>query len=268
MEVEIKKGEINSFTGKKVDGKVLFSNLTEFRAHSLTENYSLKLVFHGAEQYIVNGQKKTVGQNQFLLVPPGQELETRIKANESVKGVCAYFSKEAFEEQLDRYQTEFPIVPIFPISTSYLAVPDVFSCPSNKMQWSDPDVFLENVFGRLIPYLTHSSSKLPQLDAKKKETQCHLWEKMEKGRMFIEKNYNSKLSLEQIAKAACLSPFHFQKKFKSFYGQSPSKYLTKVRMQHAEQMLLNGHDATYTALHCGFSDAHYLKKCLKKRSIE
>ncbi|WP_222984828.1 helix-turn-helix domain-containing protein [Flagellimonas meishanensis] len=265
MEVEIKKGEINGFNGKKVDGKVLFSNLIQFKARSFTNCYSLKFVFHGTEHYIINGERKTVHSNQFLLVPPGQELETRINAKGPVKGVCVYFSEDTFEQQLDRYATDLPIVPGFPISSSFLQVPDVFSSTTIDAQWANPDFFLESTLAKLIPFLAHSTSKLRKLEVKKEDTRYHLWEKMEKGRVFIEKHYSAKLSLDQIAKEACLSPFHFQKRFKGFYGKSPNKYLNEIRIQRAQELFNQGYKPAYIAEQCGFGDAHYLQKCLKKQ---
>lgn len=54
---------------------------------------------------------------------------------------------------------------------------------------------------------------------------------------FIEKNFNSDILLEDIAKAACCSMYHFTRVFKRFTGFSPYEYLVKHRINKAKIML-------------------------------
>jgi AraC family transcriptional regulator len=46
---------------------------------------------------------------------------------------------------------------------------------------------------------------------------------------FILNNLNAKLSLEELAKVANYSPFHFQKIFKQVTGESPKQFITRSR---------------------------------------
>lgn len=54
---------------------------------------------------------------------------------------------------------------------------------------------------------------------------------------YIEKNYAEKMYLDEIAKEACLSKFHFIRIFKQMNGMTPHQYLTFVRIEKAKQML-------------------------------
>lgn len=265
MEVEVRKGEINAISGKKIEGDVLFSNLMEYKAKSYTDRYSLKLVLQGSEQYVVNGERKKVNQNQFLLIAPGQELETIVTSKQPVQGVCIYFSEETLEERLAINNSKAPIFPNFPVSASYLNLQNLHNPSFAKNLHMTPDYLLDRALHSLIPYLTHSALQLGGLSVKKETTKTHLWEKLERGKSFIDDNYGSKLHLDQIAEHACVSPFHFQKKFTSFYDISPNQYLMKVRLLHAKKMLNSGSNISLVAEECGFSDIHYLRKCLKKK---
>jgi len=54
---------------------------------------------------------------------------------------------------------------------------------------------------------------------------------------FITENFREQPSLEQIAKAAYLSPFHFQRVFTEWAGVSPKKFLQYISLQHAKKLL-------------------------------
>lgn len=49
--------------------------------------------------------------------------------------------------------------------------------------------------------------------------------RVEKAIQYIEANYKSQPSLEEIADHVCLSPFHFQRLFKDWAGVSPKKFI-------------------------------------------
>ncbi len=45
------------------------------------------------------------------------------------------------------------------------------------------------------------------------------------------------ITLEEMARIACLSPNHFLRTFKQLFGQTPHQYLTALRLQHAQKLL-------------------------------
>lgn len=54
---------------------------------------------------------------------------------------------------------------------------------------------------------------------------------------YMESNYNSSLTLEQLAEFSCLSKYHMSREFKKFTGYSPIEYINRLRMQHAGLLL-------------------------------
>lgn len=54
---------------------------------------------------------------------------------------------------------------------------------------------------------------------------------------FITENYRKQPDLDEIAKQAHLSPFHFQRMFKEWAGVSPKKFLQYISMEHAKKLL-------------------------------
>ncbi|MGF1710214.1 helix-turn-helix domain-containing protein [Vibrio kagoshimensis] len=61
--------------------------------------------------------------------------------------------------------------------------------------------------------------------------------KLEKALLFIEKNIEEKISAEQIAEHAMLSPFHFQRLFSAHLGESVGQYVLHRRLELAANSL-------------------------------
>lgn len=78
--------------------------------------------------------------------------------------------------------------------------------------------------------------------------------KIEQALLYIEQHLDKKLSAEQIAQAACLSSFHFQRMFSLYLGESVAQYVLHRRLERAAQLLLTTPNATLLdlALATGF----------------
>ena len=82
---------------------------------------------------------------------------------------------------------------------------------------------------------------------------------------YIKKNYAESISLSFLAKKAGFSPNYFIKKFKLRTGFTPTRYLTRVRIDTAKFLLQNT-DLSVTEImeSVGFYDASYFSKLFKK----
>lgn len=82
---------------------------------------------------------------------------------------------------------------------------------------------------------------------------------------YINENYHTAITLNNLAERAGLSPSHFSKKFRATTGTGMKEYLTYVRLNHAAMELLStNHSITDVALNCGFNDSNYFKDAFKK----
>lgn len=71
---------------------------------------------------------------------------------------------------------------------------------------------------------------------------------------FIRDNHHLPLSLADMAAAADLSPFHFLRVFKTATGQTPYRFLTRIRVERACRHLERGDlSVTEVAQACGFA---------------
>ena len=88
--------------------------------------------------------------------------------------------------------------------------------------------------------------------------------KLKKVLSFLRDNYDCQLSLENIAKAADMSPKYFCYFFKEKTGKTPLQYLNGFRIEKASQKLLSSDQSvTEIAFSCGFNDLSYFIKTFK-----
>jgi AraC family transcriptional regulator len=74
---------------------------------------------------------------------------------------------------------------------------------------------------------------------------------------YIENNLSSTLTLEELARVACFSPYHFHRVFASLHGETLHQFIQRVRIEKAASMLVMNHGASITriAMDCGFSSS-------------
>jgi AraC family transcriptional regulator len=83
---------------------------------------------------------------------------------------------------------------------------------------------------------------------------------------FIEEHLDASPTLEQMAAAARLSPYHFARQFKAATGLPPHQYVILRRAERAKHLLQGGTELSLAdvAAHAGFSDqsqfSHHFKR--------
>lgn len=80
-----------------------------------------------------------------------------------------------------------------------------------------------------------------------------LCEQIMQAKIFIDNHYHTNIHLQQIARKAFISRFHFIRLFKNNYGRTPGKYLTEVRITKAKKMLQSGESVAEVCFAVGFS---------------
>ena len=65
----------------------------------------------------------------------------------------------------------------------------------------------------------------------------YLYKRIVQAKIFIDKNYNEAIDLDNISDEACFSKFHFIRLFRQIYGKTPHQYLTYVRIENAKLLL-------------------------------
>jgi AraC-like DNA-binding protein len=90
---------------------------------------------------------------------------------------------------------------------------------------------------------------------------------MERSIAYLELHYSDKITREQLAEIAGVSPSHYSILFKQMTGFSPSEYLSRLRVHRAKELLISG-SATLReiAQQVGYKDEFYLSRRFKQQT--
>ncbi len=117
------------------------------------------------------------------------------------------------------------------------------------------------VFGLLVEHAPGLESELRYTEKDRRDER-----RIKKALAFLEQNYDAALSLEDIAASAGLGVSSCLRLFRSVLDTTPVRYLVKLRLQKAAELLKRGEAKTIAELAyaCGFSDASYFDRCFRK----
>ena len=89
--------------------------------------------------------------------------------------------------------------------------------------------------------------------------------RLDRVTQYIDANIDRNLTLEELAKVACLSPYHFARSFKRATGVSPHQYLMAQKLVLAKALIRSGrYGLAEVALKSGFSSQAHFARAFKR----
>lgn len=83
---------------------------------------------------------------------------------------------------------------------------------------------------------------------------------------YMENHFQEQISVEELAKIACLSEDRFGHLFRESVGQAPLQYLNAIRLRKAMELLKTGeHTVTVVAEAVGFRDYNHFGRLFRKQ---
>lgn len=86
------------------------------------------------------------------------------------------------------------------------------------------------------------------------------------AKVYINKNYNQDISLDDVSREVNVSPYYFSKLFKDDTGEGFIEYLTNIRIEKAKELLT---DTDYSMREIcqmvGYTDPNYFSRAFKKK---
>jgi len=80
-------------------------------------------------------------------------------------------------------------------------------------------------------------------------------------RAYIDEHIGERISLDELARQAGVSRFHFARQFRLSTGQSPMEYLRRVRIEYSKRILMEPHSTiAEVAASLGFSDQSHFTR--------
>ncbi len=223
--------------------------------------WAFRAVLSGYQAVESNAHRHTLDQSNYLITPQGVHYQTEIQAEQDVELIVVGFHPEFFQTafaqipQTTEYLLNKPdwtttAIPAF-WETSYPRTPVFNAILSQYKQLilnrSGSAQELEELSANLINQIAANhqtaEARASLIPAKKPAVREELFRRLQIARSYMESQLDQQLGLEQIAAAACLSPFHFLRLFKAVFQLSPMQYLAQTRIKKAKYLLANSNEA-------------------------
>lgn len=83
---------------------------------------------------------------------------------------------------------------------------------------------------------------------------------------YLHENYRSHYSLQDVARIANLSPYHFLRLFKNQTGKTPYAYLSDIKIEKAKELLRSKkYTVTEVCFLCGFNNVSHFAALFKRK---
>jgi AraC family transcriptional regulator len=88
----------------------------------------------------------------------------------------------------------------------------------------------------------------------------------ESAKEYLLTHFSENISLQQVARHCCISPFHFSRIFKTIFKIAPHQFLGEVRLNHAKVLLAStSKPITDIAYNCGFNSIEHFATAFRQR---
>ena len=220
---------------------------------------SVKSVLRGSAVWQTGRTPHRIEPGTALVLNHGEPYSMRIDSPTLVETFCVFF-RRGFVEDAARVARE----------SAETLLDDPFL--SKPIQFG-PDGAVAHLLSRCrtdaesgVIALAEALAGLRTLRCAKAATRDELLKRVLRGRDYIEDHLGAVLRLTGTAQAACMSPFHFHRAFRSVFGEAPHDYVKRRRLEIAVDLLRRSEEPVTTiALRCGFETPSAFATAFRKR---
>jgi AraC-like DNA-binding protein len=109
------------------------------------------------------------------------------------------------------------------------------------------------------------AARIDRMPALRSATRLELFRRVETAREYLHARHTGPVSLDDAARAACLSRYHFHRAFTQAHRRTPHEYLTDLRLERARALLESGDPVEDVARAIGFSGAPAFTRLFRSR---
>lgn len=229
----------------------------EYPRHWHDELY-LCAIIDGAADLRCVGSSYSTPPDTLVLIPPG-EIHANRKRRCTFR--CMFIDNQALRAELERFTEQSVAAMSFRTElirsaktlASFLRTHRVLGqIESELARDSAVMLFFHALVGR------HSTAHLRSARSGNEDPAVR------RIRGFLDEHYAERVSLQDLARLAGLSPYHLHRSFCRKIGMPPHGYQTQVRIHHARGMLRRGRSISDVACSSGFVDQSHFARHFKK----
>jgi AraC-like DNA-binding protein len=229
---------------------------------------SIKSVVRGEGVWGTAEAERVVDSGNYLVLNAGRPYSLTIDAREIVETFCLFF-RPGFVEDVHRVESCDPVALLDepfaaeeheeksavvngngPLRVEFFETlhgHDALVSPlltgmhqcvrggTATQEWLEDQFF--GVARAMLRVRERAERQAARIPAKKLSTRLELYKRLLRGKDFLDSFHAKELPLNEVARAACVSPYHFHRLFREVFGETPNQYLQRKRLERARELL-------------------------------
>jgi AraC family transcriptional regulator len=265
-----------------IDNIVLHARGKRHKVTDFAGPLSMKTVVNGSVGWTVGGREYMVDNTSFLVLGNGEKYSMDFDVPQTMETACVFFQTGFVEKMAQDATTPLKAslddpdraAPPLPYISRLHADPDrtivqrVQTLARRCSAALQPSSFEEDfllISNDLLGLYEQIRSRMERVPALKSSTREELFRRLETGREYIHGHADGPLSLEAVARAACLSRYHFHRVFAQVYEKTPHAYLTEIRLARAQSLLKRGMAVVDVCVDIGFNSPSSFSRLFRTR---
>ncbi len=223
--------------------------------------HGVNFVEAGSFRIRTTGAWREVGVDSLFVTAPG--LEFSCAHDEEHPSDCCFsvsFSDEAVESARSSVTLDSGTLTVAPVRS--LTNRHAFLRRALRTCVPGDEARAEALAGALLWSLSNQTARQPLF-----RPQRLAWyaARVERAKALMEAHYAEPLSLSTLARDAGMSVFHFARIFAELEGRPPHRFLSDVRLSHANARLRDGAAVTDTCFAVGFGSLSHFVTMFRRR---
>lgn len=204
--------------------------------------------------YYVNGTKNQVDKSKVFFINRGSSLAVKTTGNESAPALLFFNSRlpDLVQHSLnfdDEVMLERPFDNL-PYDFSYLerihadenlhqTILSLIELGSSCSSFASlkADIIIRSLFEDLLKRNQDAYKRSQNIQAIKASTRLEIFKRIASAKDWMEENYHTDITLEDIASEAAMNSQHFLRMFKQVYFITPHQYLIELKLNKAKELL-------------------------------
>lgn len=225
---------------------------------------SIKSVVCGQATWRVGHGRFELAPASALVLAEGEEYTLVIDSLQPVETFCIFFAR-GFVEDVYRAMTMSSAALLDePFASERMSFcsrlefdPRLLSLLGwgyGRMRAGEPLDALIDETALALARAQHDVDRLAErLPVARPATRVEVRRRVETGLSYMHANLGASITLDDVARHACMSPFHFHRHFTFIVGETPHRYLSRLRLERAKSLLRSTATAIgEIASACGF----------------
>jgi AraC family transcriptional regulator len=251
------------------------------------QRLSIKVARGGRERYFIDGRSIAVDDDSYLVLNDNRTYASRFESDVEIESFSIFFRPGLAEEvygalgkTVERALADGDIEAPQPVEFAETLQPhDSVVTPAVRyVQYGvnagveDADWYEEQfqfLLERMLSYHRRLVERAQRLPALKTATQREIHRRLAFAVDLVHSSYERDIVLADLARAACLSKFHFLRLFREFFGVTPHAFLQRKRALAAARLLEKSElTAAQVAMRVGFGSRSTMARQLRRWSLD